>query len=83
VTEASLHSAGDSCERALPYPDEAVMEVQADEGRSDAGVVPEGGGDGLLHDGLGGGARPVVEADVEAGAHGGARQEHREGRSQA
>lgn len=58
------------------------MEVQADEGRSDAGVVPERGGDGLLHDGLGGGARPVVEADLETGAHGGGRQERRDDRSQ-
>jgi len=43
------------------------MEVHADERGSDAGAVAERGGHGLLHDALGGGARLVVEADVEAG----------------
>jgi hypothetical protein len=51
------------------------MKVHADECRSDAGVVGERGGHGLLHDGLGGGARLVVEADVEAG---GGREERRQ-----
>lgn len=59
----------------LNYPDKAVMEVHADQRRSDAGVVPERGRHGLLHDGLGSGACPVVEADVEAG--GGGREKRR------
>jgi hypothetical protein len=49
------------------YSDEAVMEVHAEERRSDAGVVGERGGHGLLHDGLGAGARLVVETELEAG----------------
>jgi len=53
------------------------MEVHADERRSDAGVVAERGGYGLLHDGLGGGARLVVEADVEAGSDRDQRREER------
>jgi len=57
------------------------VEVHADQRRSDAGVVPERGGDCLLHDGLGGRARPVVEADVEAG--GGGREESRQERGEA
>lgn len=61
------------------YPDEAVMEMQPDERRGDAGVVRERGGDGLLHDGLGGGARPVVEAELEAG---GGRDERRQERGE-
>ena len=65
---------------ACAYFDEAVVEVHADDRRSDAGVVPERGGDGLLHDGLGGGARPVVEAEVEAG---GGREERRQERGEA
>ena len=59
------------------------MEVHADDRRSDAGVVPERGGDGLLHDGLGGGARPVVEAEVEAGGGREQRRPEREERAQA
>ena len=66
---------------ACAHSDEAVVEVHADQRRSDAGVVPERGGDGLLHDGLGGGARPVVEAEVEAG--GGRREQRRQERGEA
>jgi hypothetical protein len=35
-----------------------------------AGVTPERGRHGLLHDGLGGGTRGIVEANVEAGVDG-------------
>jgi hypothetical protein len=35
-----------------------------------AGVTPERGHHGLLHDGLGGGTRGIVEANVEAGVDG-------------
>ena len=69
--------------RVHTYPDKAVMKVHADQCRSDAGVVGERGRHGLLHDGLGGGARPVVEADVEAGGSGREKRRQDGGEAQA
>ena len=47
---------GNACrseeEACSTYPDEAVMEVQADEAGGDAAVVLEGGSNRLLHQGL-------------------------------
>jgi len=47
---------GNACrseeEERSTYPDEAVMEVQADEAGGDAAVVLEGGSHRLLHQGL-------------------------------
>lgn len=44
-----------------------------------AGVVAEGGGHGLLHQGLGGRAGPVVEAHVDAVDHGVGREKRGQG----
>ena len=47
------------------YPDEAVVEVQADE-RGEDGAVPRGvAADDVADDGLGARARPRVEADLQ------------------
>ena len=65
---------GNACrseeEERSTYPDEAVMEVQADEAGGDAAVVLEGGSHRLLHQGLRRWAWLVVEADLEAGGCG-------------
>jgi hypothetical protein len=47
------------------YPDKAVMEMESDETGGNAGVVGEGGRDGLPHQCLGAGARRVVEAHLQ------------------
>lgn len=50
------------------YPDEAVMEMEADEPGCDAGVVGESSRDDLTHECLGVGAGGVVEPHLQLGA---------------
>lgn len=50
------------------YPDEAVMEMEADEPGGDAGVLGKGRRDGLPDKRLGVGAGLLVEPDLELGA---------------
>ena len=49
------------------YPDEAVVEMEADEAGSDPGVLGEGRRDGLPDKRLGVGAGLLVEPDLELG----------------
>ena len=65
-------------EERSTYPDEAVMEVQADEAGGDAAVVLEGGSHRLLHQGLRRWAWLVVEADLEAGGYGAGREKRKD-----
>jgi len=56
---------GRAAEQQTTYPDEAVVEMQADERGEHGAVVRGAAADGAADEGLGAGARPRVEVELQ------------------